>query len=149
VGATQFHGLDGTHVIPAGYVAWDATGYTNWDTSSKGRLTATDSFQDWTVYPILSDGNLTATTVLESNKWPIPIPDFGVGSKTWVDSIDYAAGSFVSDIDEIDFYNANVSLFYGRNFHAADPGFGNEPFGNNSWETAVVCCRSTTFKERV
>ncbi len=62
---SQFHGIDGTGVIPAGFTAWDQSGATAWDASAAVTTTITGFTQPFgsgaRLQALLSNGSLTAT----------------------------------------------------------------------------------------
>lgn len=144
-GATPFYGLDGTAVIPTGYVAWDTTGNTCWDASQAAA--AVLECESTTLSPafgsklaaVLSNSSLTATISTNSN-WG----DSGqLYVSTWNTAVTYPLGCFLQD-GGTGSMTLN-GLYFDPVGHASG---GNQPVGDNSYESACITVISNTYKLR-
>jgi hypothetical protein len=147
-GFTPFYGIDGTHVIPAGFVAWDATGATTWDVSAAAGTNITGETQPFgsasTLQPYLSNGNLTATiktvgALINENPY----------ASTWQDSVTYLGGSIVMDGES----PGTPSAFYTRATTFLEQGYGYNPAslggGIQGWVPVMIGVVSNSSKLRV
>lgn len=159
-GASQFYGLNGTHVIPTGYVAWDATGATTWDkpsadtTQIRGMYRAAGhSPADALLNISLSSNRLTATIHTNSTALDLVPPgdplaiDDQYGS-TWLTSAAYPAGGNKAVVLDGQSPNFPCSFYVTASSFSGGPSL-NQPVGNNSWESVVIGVVSNSSKARV
>ena len=147
-GSTPFYGIDGTGVIPTGYVAWDTTGSTSWDASQASKALVSESVgisPSWAVKLsiTLSNSNLTASIFTNQFATPIARVDGQLYTLTWDSSETYPSGCFI--LDGWSPYETNA-LYYTN--AGVSPG-GNRPvLNNNNWESAIICAITNTYKLR-
>ncbi len=147
-GSTLFHGLDGTHVIPSGFTAWDPTGSTIWDatTAARTNITGEAAGSAATLQAVLSNANLTATIQTVDS---YPGGSANLYASTWQDSVTYFANSTVMD----GINPGTRSGFYNRATTFLEQGFGFNPasFAGpiQGWFGVMIGVVSNTIKHRV
>ncbi len=148
---SQFHGIDGTGVIPAGFTAWDQTGDTAWDASAATGTSITGFSQPFgsgaRLEPILSNGSLKATIETHDAYF------FGSANpyvSTWQTGFDYLAGSVVMGASA---GSTIPSSFYWNRlaFTGGTSTFDPSLFSGRiqGWAAATIGVVSNTSKARV
>lgn len=147
---TQFYGLGGTGVIPAGFQAWDLTGATTWDASAASTTTITGFTQPFgsaaRLDAILSNGGLTATISTHDAYF------FGSANpyaSTWVNG-PYA----VDGVIVMDGISTSVpsSFYWLRTTFTSGSGYSQPASGGGliqGWAAATIGVVSNTSKARV
>lgn len=148
-GNTPFYGLDGTGVIPSGYVAWDATTTSHWDGSRAAATSLYGFYRDPLGVAAQIDADLRITisgmtaTITNRPQALDTVLDNQWGS-TWSAALNYPLGSVV--VDAWQSFSVPSSFYYAP---VIIPPSINQPVLNNTWSSAVIGVVSNSSKARI